>query len=326
MARITIQTIATETGLSKFAVSRALAGKSGVSEDTRVRVNEAATRLGYKRTAVAPRLLSVVFDATDIINSELHMQIQAGVQREAARLGYTVRIHSTHDPDELEDFANQCAGMLIVGPHSKESLERAYATGTPIVRSGWLAPLEPVDQIGGTDHEAGSAVAHYLINLGHRNIVYVHGDPRYRGRMERLYGLREVIEQRDDTVLHDMTWKEGNHFAEEFDKLCARDIAPTAYFCAHDGLALTVMSELLARGYHIPRDVSVIGFGDFSAAQQILPQMTTVKMHGVEVGRATVRRLDERINAEVEPIGPLRISIPSVIIERDSAGPAPARD
>ena len=68
-------------------------------------------------------------------------------------------------------------------------------SGVPIVRQGWLEPLEQVDQIGGTDHEAGSAVASYLLGLGHREIAYVHGDPRYRGRMERLYGLREVLEQ-----------------------------------------------------------------------------------------------------------------------------------
>ena len=38
MARVTLRTIADATGLSKFAVSRALAGKSGVSEETRARV------------------------------------------------------------------------------------------------------------------------------------------------------------------------------------------------------------------------------------------------------------------------------------------------
>ena len=42
MSRVTLQTIAQETGLSKFAVSRALAGKSGVSEETRSRVAAAA--------------------------------------------------------------------------------------------------------------------------------------------------------------------------------------------------------------------------------------------------------------------------------------------
>ena len=106
MSKVTLKTIAVETGLSKFAVSRALSGKSGVSEETRELVTEMAARLGYKKPAPtsALRTLGVVFDDTDIINSELNMQIQSGVRREAEALGFSVRLTWTHDPDELERF------------------------------------------------------------------------------------------------------------------------------------------------------------------------------------------------------------------------------
>ena len=53
MTKVTLRVLAEETGLSKFAVSRALAGKSGVSDATRTRVLEAAQRLGYRRGARA---------------------------------------------------------------------------------------------------------------------------------------------------------------------------------------------------------------------------------------------------------------------------------
>ena len=64
MRRVTLQTIAEETGLSKFAVSRALAGKSGVSEETRARVAEVAARLGYRRPARARRSRSASSSTT----------------------------------------------------------------------------------------------------------------------------------------------------------------------------------------------------------------------------------------------------------------------
>nr|WP_272209624.1 LacI family DNA-binding transcriptional regulator [Marinicella sp. W31]MDC2875441.1 LacI family DNA-binding transcriptional regulator [Marinicella sp. W31] len=181
MARITIQKIANEVGLSKYAVSRALAGKSGVSEATRDRVNEAAVRLGYRKPRQAVRLLGVVFDDSDYANSELHMQIQNGIQSDAQRLGFGLRMRATRQPAEIEAIAEECDGLLIVGAQSEEGIRRAYAQGKPVVRSGWLEPLEQVDQVGGTDHEAGSAVARFLLDLGHRNIVYVHGDPAFAG-------------------------------------------------------------------------------------------------------------------------------------------------
>ncbi|MDF2836455.1 MAG: LacI family transcriptional regulator, partial [Paenibacillus sp.] len=45
--KVTMQQIADSLGVSKFVVSKALAGKEGVSDTTRERVIGAATRLGY---------------------------------------------------------------------------------------------------------------------------------------------------------------------------------------------------------------------------------------------------------------------------------------
>lgn len=323
MEKVTLRTIAEETGLSKFAVSRALSGKSGVSSETRDYVVQTATRLGYKKpvAVAALRTLGVVFDDTDVINSELNMQIQSGIRQEAEALGYSVRMHWTHDPDELERFARQSAGLLIVGPHNKNSLDRAYATGTPVVRSGWLDPLEQVDLVTATDHEAGAATGQYLVNLGHREIAYVHGIPGYRGRMERLYGLREEMEKFPDAVLHNLTWGGGSGLEDAMRQLMERGANPTAYFCAHDGLAVTVISELLSQGKRIPQDVSIVGFGDFSAAQQILPQLTTVKIPGVTMGRTSARRIVELISQDPERRTPLRIYVPCYIVERKSCAP-----
>ncbi|WMT42348.1 helix-turn-helix domain-containing protein [Paenibacillus sp. D2_2] len=47
MKKITMQQIADHLGVSKFVVSKALSGKSGVNEATKNRVIEAASQLGY---------------------------------------------------------------------------------------------------------------------------------------------------------------------------------------------------------------------------------------------------------------------------------------
>ena len=45
--RVTLQAIADDLGLSKIAISRALAGKPGVSDETRRTVARRAEELGY---------------------------------------------------------------------------------------------------------------------------------------------------------------------------------------------------------------------------------------------------------------------------------------
>lgn len=323
MAKVTLTTIAQRTGLSKFAVSRSLSGKDGVSEETRRRVREVAAELGYTRTSAEPELLTlgVIFHDTDLINSELHLLIQNGAQSEAQKLGYRLNMRWTHQPDEIQAIVRACSGVVLVGPHDRETFARVQALGKPVVRQGWLEPLEQADHVGGTDHEAGSAVANYLLAFGHRRIVYVHGTPGYRGRVERFYGVREVLEKQDDVEFREMKFDADMRFTEHLRAAHAAGFRPTAFFCAHDGLALTVMSELMRLGYRIPEDVSVVGFGDYSAATQISPQLTTVKVFGQQMGATCVRLLDDRIQGRIPPDVPVRMQLTSRIIERASCGP-----
>lgn len=326
MAKVTLATIATAMGLSKFAVSRALSGKSGVSEETRRRVNKVAAELGYVRPIdpVEAAYLGIVFHDTDLINSELHLLIQSGFQAEAQRRGYQIKMCWTHLVDEIEAFARTVSGLALVGPHSLASMHKVRALGVPMARNSWLGPLEPFDIVSGTDHEAGSAVANFLLDLGHRSIAYVHGTPGYRGRVERFYGMREVLERHPEVEFREMKFETEMRFTEQLLKVQAEGFRPTAFFCAHDGLALTAVSELLRLGYRIPEEATVVGFGDYSAATQITPQLTTVRVRGLEIGSGMVRVLDDRLNRRIPDDVPLRHMLASRIVVRDSSGPAPA--
>ena len=325
MGRVTLKQIALDIGLSTFAVSRALAGKDGVSTQTRALVGEAATRLGYIHPAAATREIGLVFYDLDHLNTELHMQIQNGVQREAHRLQRPVRVHWAHDFERIAELARASEGLLLVGPYDRATIAQLKATQAPMVRLGWIEPLEQADQVVTTDREGGQAVIGYLAGLGHREIAYVMGSASYRGRRERFHGAREMAEQIPGLALHKMEFEEHGGFAGALCDLQRRQIHPTAYFCANDGLALTVVSQLLGSGIRIPEDASVVGFGDFAAATQISPALTTVRVEGGEIGAVALRLLLERIAQGRDATAPARrIMIASRIIERRSTGPSPA--
>jgi LacI family transcriptional regulator len=326
MGRVTLQDIANHTGLSKFAVSCSLSGKAGVSVATRKRVEDAAEKLGYLRQKPAEeqREITLIFhDRVDSVSYELRTMLQDGMQREAHRLGQPVRLQWTHDANRVQSMVKDSAGIILVGPHEPKTLDILKSSGVPVVRLGWVAPLEQADHVGGTDHEAGIAVGEYLIGLGHRDIAFLQGEEGFRGRMERYHGLRESLEQHPEVRLHHMRFEEDGGFIPALRTLHDTGIAPTALFCAHDGLALTAVSELLARGYRIPEDMSVVGFGDFSAATQISPHLTTIKVQGVEMGATAMRLLLERIETRDQPVHARRILIASTFVERRSSGAAP---
>ncbi|NTZ93098.1 hypothetical protein FCH38_20770 [Agrobacterium tumefaciens] len=73
----------------------------------------------------------------------------------------------------------------------------------------------------------------------------------------------------------------------------------------------------------MPDDVSVVGFGDYSAATQISPRLTTVRVFGREAGAAALALLSERIDRPRNQDQPPRsIRIVSRLIERKSTAQA----
>jgi LacI family transcriptional regulator len=135
--------------------------------------------------------------------------------------------------------------------------------------------------------------------------------------------MREVLERRDDTNFHDMRFEPELSFTEHLRALWAGGQYPTAFFCAHDGLAVTVVTELLRLGRRIPEDVSVVGFGDYTSATQISPPLTTVTLQGFERGQFCVRLLDDRLKQRL-PKHPIRIMLTGELIRRASSGPRAA--
>ncbi|WP_424928906.1 LacI family DNA-binding transcriptional regulator [Amaricoccus tamworthensis] len=326
MSKVTLRTIAEKSGMSKYAVSRALAGKDGVSEATRQRILEIADSLGYKRPSPQmsqTREIVALFDDPLNVNTELHTQILGGLQQEASRLAMLVRVHWLHHELPLEQVFKNSLGVAAVNLSQKHELKLMRDLDIPVVYTVRPEPFFPADVVSGADQESGAAVAEYLIGLGHREIVYVHGREDLRGRILRLNGLRDIIERADGVSLHDLRWKDVGGFSDAFSEHLESGGRPTALFCAHDGLALNAVTDLLSRGWKVPQDISVIGFGDYSVARQIRPALTTVKTKGHEIGRALMRLLHHRLSDDHWPEATMRIQIVNDLLVRGSCGSAP---
>ena len=79
--KITLDDIARETGLSKYAVSRAISGKSGVSAATRERVLQMCENLGYTRmsSSVARKYIVLFTPKSQMDTAAFCMRVIQGV-------------------------------------------------------------------------------------------------------------------------------------------------------------------------------------------------------------------------------------------------------
>jgi LacI family transcriptional regulator len=330
MMRVTLQAIADDLGLSKFAVSRALAGKPGVSEETRRLISKRADELGYLGRATRPKLptIEIILHDWDIANSELWANVQRGAQLEARSCGYGTVVRWMRDPRILGALERNATGFILIGPHDRAMMEAAHASSVRVVALGsGSAPLDTIDRVSTTDAEAGAYVASYLHNLGHRNMLYVHGEAGRYGRLERLRGFRDTLSTLSGTHLQELAFDETigeTAFRAEFLGVLDDDAAPSAIFCGSDGVAVTVVSQLLRLGIRVPEDVSVVGFADYACATQITPNLTTIRMPSHELGAAAVRLLLDRSRESYgqEPRPAQRLMLVQTLIERQSTGPA----
>ncbi len=324
-ARITIQDLADKLGLSKFSVSRALSGKPGVSEATRSRVLRAAHAMGYRvNAALAHSIGQILFvrQEIDLVSSEMWLNTLHGAESEAHRLGYSVIPRQARFLEEDGELDPAIVGLILAVPRPSEITQLAARTGLPVVCATYVEPMSRFDSVVCADWEAGTAVARMLAGLGHRQVAFVHGSTLPIGRAERFRGFRDAMLEVPGAHVDDIVFDESLGFRQTFREHLKQGGTPTALFCAHDGIAVSAVSELLQLGLRIPEDISVVGYSDFAAATQISPHLTTVRVPHVQFGAMMVRCIADRLASNEQAARPpMRISIIPEIVTRASTGP-----
>lgn len=328
--RVTIQDLADNLGLSKFSVSRALSGKPGVGEATRNRVIRAAHSMGYRvNQDVSYTAGHILFIRQEIdpVSSELWLNIMHGAEQEGERLGFAILPRQARHLNDATQLESSVVGIILAVPRPSEWSEIAARTGLPVVCASYASPMERIDQVVGADWESGYGVARMLLDLGHRDMAFVHGSATPMGRAERFRGFRDGAATSNSAHVDDIVFDESEGFRRAFFRYLDSGKKPTALFCAHDGIAIAVISELLRLGVRVPEDVSVVGFNDFAAAMHMSPRLTTVRTPQVEMGAAMVRCIAERLaSAEARNRPPVRLALVSEIIGRESTARAGTAD
>lgn len=331
MARVTVQSIADQLGISKFAVSRALNGHSGVSEATRAAVVELAERLGYTPPArsVTRRTVEILYHDPNVMHRELWTKVQAGAQIEGARHNVDTAVRCLDDPRAIAQFARNCDAFMLLGPHDDAILAAIRDSGRPCVRIGGpLPPLDAMDKVSGADEEGAAAVALHLLALGHRKFVFVHGKAGFPGRTVRLESFAAQINEVADTELREILLSEDNapgEFEQAHTNLRRQGFHPTAYFCGNDYVAVTVLTELMRMGQRVPEDASVVGYADYVVAQHTSPALTTVKVPHHQMGAVGMNLLLARLGSSgpMHALSPQRIGLAPELVVRGTTANAP---
>jgi LacI family transcriptional regulator len=334
----TIKDIAQEAGVSYSTVSRVINNFEYVKPETRDRVMDAVTRLGYVANQQAR---SLVGGKSQVIGLLIHAfdspyigQIIQGIDEAVTEAEYDLLLYTTHRRKTRETTyvasltRGLADGLLLVLPRDIDAyIDMLGRQGFPFVLIDHDAEKQNVPGVSATNHQGAYDAVSYLIELGHRRIGFIAGTMLVGSAHARLTGYEAALAG-NGIALDPSLIYHGDFFQrsglEGGNTLLSLPNPPTAIFASNDVMAFGVYEAIRARGLRIPQDVSVVGFDDIPQATQMHPALTTVRQPLQEMGRIATQRLFSWIEHDLEQ--PLEfLYLPTELILRDSACPPDSR-
>jgi LacI family transcriptional regulator len=317
MARITLKDIAAACGISRAAVSLVLQDSPRVSEQTKARVRQTITEMGYvyDRSAAnlrSNRSMAVGLIVTNVRNpyfAELTMAIERGLQD----AGYTLLQGYSYDEVPRQQrlistmIEHRVDGLILLpaADSTPSSLQVMNGpSGPPHVLIARQVKGYPADYTGVDNVQAGAMLGEHIRGLGARSVAFVGGPARSTARTERYRGLARVLKRADIALTgrnqhaSASTPSAGEEITHD---LIAGGSQPDVIVAYSDTVAVGVLHALRDEGLRIGVDVGVASFDDIADARYQNPPLTSVATFAARVGAHAAELLLARIAAPERP-------------------------
>lgn len=319
-----------------MAVSLALNGRPGVSDELRAAAVQLARELGYRPNYAARALRTERTSMMGIINRNLHnpafLSVIEGFDDECAAHGYQVMVGSSrldlaHELALIDAFAARELEGLAIAPLESETVLATWRRKSerPIVILNAAAPGSDPNVLSVRSDAASSvrlAVAH-LRELGHSRIALLTGtaavpsdperDQEFDAEMRRHSLVPAVIA---------CGWDAAEARAAIGTALRKRaSDRPTAIVANSDHLAHAAYLAAKDRGLRVPEDLSIVGHDDVETSEILGPPLTTFRTDRHAIGRLSARLLIEIAEGRLPE--QRHAVLPVDLVVRGSTGPAP---
>jgi LacI family transcriptional regulator len=335
-ARVTLQEVAHRAGVSRTTASFVLTGREAdmrISADARDRVLQAARELDYRPNRISRGLRTSVTHTIGLVSDTIATEPFAGEAIRGAvtaalandRMLFVVETEGDpHAEDQLirDMLDRQVDGFIYAAMFTREVHVPARLLEQPLVLLNCTTGNSQVPAVIPDEINAGRDAAHILLNAGHRDGIFIVGEPAlhlFAGR-ERVAGVNEVLAAAGVGLAGVLAckWEPALAHGAVRDLLSNDGRQPSAFICLNDRVALGTYQAIAEAGVHLPDDVSVVAFDDSFLAPWLRPPLTSLALPHYDMGRRAVELLME---TGAEP-AEYRIAMP--IRQRDSVA-APRR-
>jgi len=318
---VNMQDVADTAKVSIATVSRVINNSTSVSPHIQQKVLEAIKTLNYqtKFTKLRSKVIRIGLLIPDIKNPYFPILI-SGITT-ISRI-YDAEIILCNCDNNVENERYHFKKLLdikvdgiIYIPFAKEMSSIVYDLidkKFPIVFLDRESNLKNICTVTSNNFEGSYQAITYLINLGHRDIIFISGPSYLTTSVTRLEGYRKGLAEYNikfdpEKIIYGNTSQE-TAYKEVLKLIEKKTVHFTAVFASNDLMAFGAWQALEEKGYIIPDDVSIIGYDDIPFSS--FASLTTIAQPGHEIGSNAMLLLVDLING--------RRKSPKKIILRDS--------
>jgi LacI family transcriptional regulator len=317
-----------------MTVSRVINDSERVSPETRRRVEQAISDLGYVPSRLARGLsrqrtgtLSVI--VPDVANPFFTAVVRAA-EEVARRADYHVILCDTRadlsvERDVIEELiAHRVEGVVIapVSDRSATHLRRLAEFGVPFVLIDRTVPGVDCDVVLGDSSGGARRLVGHLISLGHRRIGFIVESDDVSTARDRRRGYEAALNAAGiplDPALIAHAAPDPSGGSAGMARLLELEERPTAVFTVNNLVALGAIEAVRAAGLDVPDNVALVCFDDIEFASRLYPFLTAMEQPAQTFGTLGTQLLLERIEGR----GPDRrheVVLPGEFIIRKSCG------
>lgn len=299
--------IAAELGVSVVTVSRALRNRPDIAKETRAKVLERVKRLNYRpnltaRSLVTGRSSLIGLVVPDLIHP-FFGEIAKGLSSKLREKEYYLLVSSSESDPQLEQDAveHMLAHHLdcfVVASCRKDTdtLRRIKEAGVPLVLVDRNFPGSHSNFVGVNDVKVGELATEHLIAQGAKRIAHIRGpvtgigDARVAGYCNALKRHRMKVSSNYVVACGEASDSEGEiRGRRAMDEILALKPRPDGLFCFNDAIAVGAMERALEAGLRIPKDLAIVGCGNFHYSSKLRVPLTSVDQKSREIGERAAK-------------------------------------
>ena len=332
----TIRDVARLAGVGVGTASRVINHSPRVSSGARESVLAAMAQHDFSPSLVARRLslgkTLAIAAVVPFFTRPSPLERLRGIESLVVDSGYDLNVYNVETP-ERRDFLLQdvlrperADGVLIlsVSPRAADVVRLARSPVPVVLIDANHPALTMLNRVIGDDRAGGFAATRHLIELGHRRIGII-TDPledafNFTSSRDRYDGYRAALAEAG-LPFQPRYHAYGPHSRAEARRLAVEMLAaserPTAIFAASDTQAMGVLEAAREWQWHVPDDLSVIGYDDIEVAEYL--GLTTVRQPLFESGRRGVELLLGMLSGRSQ--APVCEVLPSELVVRGTSAP-----